>query len=472
MSTDSNIPVLGRIAAKINPDPNNYANGRDYYGSPVHTVLERELDDPSWPKVREKYLFDAKGRLTKFPHNKTLSDAEERDLPATFFYEVIQFIQESNRDQEKNKDKRDFPTECASYYDVKTKKLSDKARHSHTRRMFFSCYAFILIQEIVKQKITVDQLKSVFNDPLQNNGIVKKQHDSYIDKIYNIYCKNLGRFSFDTTAFRLGNDYGRYKSDEKDSDRFNRKPVLHGPVFMTEIFDLNFGSNSKKKNLEVDFSNADFSKNGNTKKLDLEKGGCKDAAVLFVFCAAAEQILCCSPLAKVEELARNAQDISNFLLEEAIMPNVQQLISEFVEKLIEAIDNEKNGATTRFQASGLFNDIQAFINDADPDEPDGVDEPGSLHIVIPNESLSLSESVIELKFHFFDVNKQELSFHYIESYSCDDEFGKPSDGYYFMPGSDNSLPESDYLSCGVKVGTVLDPEDETTAHVVAILYQP
>ncbi|HRD48452.1 MAG TPA: hypothetical protein PL166_02445, partial [Candidatus Contendobacter sp.] len=43
---------------------------------------------------------------------------------------------------------------------------------------------------------------------------------------------------------------------------------------------------------------------------------------------------------------------------------------------------------------------------------------------------------------------------------------------YFMPGTENDLSESDYLSCGVKVGTVLDPDNKTTAHVVAVLYRP
>ena len=62
MSTDSNIPILGRIAAKINPDPNNYnyINGPDYYGSPVHTAFGLALTNDWWPSVRKEYLLDAR----------------------------------------------------------------------------------------------------------------------------------------------------------------------------------------------------------------------------------------------------------------------------------------------------------------------------------------------------------------------------------------------------------------------------
>lgn len=158
------------------------------------------------------------------------------------------------------------------------------------------------------------------------------------------------------------------------------------------------------------------------------------------------------------------------------MPSIQQQV---IDDIIKAICNEKNGPTTRDGSTTRFasnlsdvSDIRAFINRRRPKEPDSVHEFRSLHIVIPNESRSLPESVIELKFQFFDMNKKELSFHYIESYSCNDEYEKPSDGYYFMPGTENDLSESDYLSCGVKVGTVLDPDNKTTAHVVAVLYRP
>lgn len=467
MSTDSNIPILGRIAAAIHPDEKNYANERDYYGSPVNMALERALDDHSWPYVRREYLLDEEDRLTKFPHNEGLSNAEERDLPATFFYEVIQLthgVKIGNRD---------FSTECVRYYDSQGKNeegkndiRSEKAMRDHARRMFFNCYAFILCQEIVKNEITVDQLKSAFNDPPPNDGIEEAQHNFYIDKIYKIYCEKRG--VFDTKIPRF-NDYS--------CKEFNRKPVLSGPIFMTKIFELNFASNSKGTYLKVD-RNIDFSnvENGTTSKLDFENRGGKNAAALFVFCATAERVFlekkCCDPLAKVEEIIQNAKETSNYLLGAAIMPNLQQALDKVVEELTKAIHDERNGRTTRFEASSLFNDIQAFINDTNPDEPDGVDECGSLHIVIPNDSRSLPEDVIELKFHFFDMNKRELSFHYIESYDCKDQSEKPSDGYYFMPGSDNSLSEIDYLSCAVKVGTALDPNDETTAHVVAVLYQP
>ncbi len=72
MSTDSNIPVLGRIAAKINPNEKNHTNRPDYYGSPVHTAFGWELEDDSWPQIRQEYLFDKTGRLTPFPHNYRL----------------------------------------------------------------------------------------------------------------------------------------------------------------------------------------------------------------------------------------------------------------------------------------------------------------------------------------------------------------------------------------------------------------
>ncbi len=461
MPTDSNVPILGRIAAAINPRKENYANGRDYYGSPVHTALGRALDDDSWPHIRREYLFDEKDELTAFPHDQGLDeDVKKRDFPATFFYEVIQFAKGVKIGD------RNFSIECGKYYAIQNSgKLAEKGMRDHARRMFFNGYAFILGQEVKKNEITMNQLKSTFNDPSLNNSIGKNQHDFYIKKIYEIYCKKPR--PFDAVVLRF-HDYNRIE--------FNRTPILYGPIFMTKIFNLNFVSNNQGTYLntdkDIDFSNLE---NGPTSNLNFKESGGKHAAAFFVFCAAAERALlqkeCCSPLEKVEELIRNAQDVSDILSREAIMPNVQQLISEFVVTLIRAIDDARNRPMNRFEANSLFNDIQAFINDTNPNEPDSVHERGSLHIVIPNDSRSLPESVIELKFHFFDMNKKELHFHYIESYSCDDEFGKPSDGYYFVPGSDNALPESDYLSCKVEIGTVLDPGDEMTAHVVAVLYR-
>ena len=132
MPADSNIPVLGRIAAAIHPNPENYEHGRDYYGSPVHTALERELNDDSWPHVRKEYLFDDKGNLTVFPHKKWLDDAEKRDLPATFFYEVIRLAQCKNIDNEI------FPAQCVNYYNFEHKDRAAKIIRNHARRWFFS----------------------------------------------------------------------------------------------------------------------------------------------------------------------------------------------------------------------------------------------------------------------------------------------------------------------------------------------
>ena len=89
MSTYSNVPVLDGIATAIHPDLNNYANGRDYYGSPVHTALERELNDHSWPWVRREYLLNEKGRETKFPHNN-------KKLPDTCKGKYVVFLQKKS----------------------------------------------------------------------------------------------------------------------------------------------------------------------------------------------------------------------------------------------------------------------------------------------------------------------------------------------------------------------------------------
>ncbi len=482
MPADSSISILGRIAAAIKPDPNNYANGRDYYGSPVHTALEWPENDNSWPKIRREYLFDKTGRLTPFPHNykpsdpKKMPDAKKHDLPVTFFYEIIRLLQRTEINQEA------FPKHCANYYNAEFTGSAAKTMRNHARRWFFHCYAFLLGQEIIRNNITVDQLKPISSDLPSKKTITEAQHEYYMKTAYKKYCKP-SRELFD------GNAALRFSDQEK----FNKNPILSGPRFMTNIFGLSFSydvANKEATRLNigtgVDFRNEDFLKetqHRETKEkeeLDFEKGGCKNAAALFIFCAAAEQAIleknCCNPLAKEEEIFRT--DLLHLILKGATMLNIQR-IQQILDETIEAIRNGEGGPTTRDGSTTRFasnlsdvSDIRTFINRRCPKEPDSVHEFRSLHIVIPNESRSLPESVIELKFHFFDINKQELSFHYIESYSCDNEFEKPADGYYFMPGSDNSLSESEYLSCVVKIRMVLDPKDETTAHVVAVLYKP
>ena len=235
MSTYSNVPVLDGIATAIHPDLNNYANGRDYYGSPVHTALERELNDHSWPWVRREYLLNEKGRETKFPHNnKKLPDAEKHDLPATFFYEVIQLSKGIRREQ------GDFSEECVAYYNSIMNGSSPKTMSNHARRMFFHCYAFLLGQEIAKRNITVDQLKSVFIDRSSDGGIGKKQYDNYIEKRYAYYCKNNGNFSFE-------NADTRDRNDKKKDIEINKEPILYGPSFMMKIFFFFFFYDVAKK---------------------------------------------------------------------------------------------------------------------------------------------------------------------------------------------------------------------------------
>lgn len=477
MSTDSNIPILGQIAATIKPDKENYNNRLDYYGSPVHTALEPGLEDNSWPQIRQEYLFDKTGQLMPFPHNYRLPDAKKRDLPITFFYEIIRLLQHTEIN------KKAFPEQCVNYYNANFTGCSAKVMRNHARRIFFHCYAFLLGQEIIKNNITIDQLKPISSGLPSEKSITKVQHDSYMKTAYEKYCKSSRELFDGNTALRFS-----------DQEKFNKNPILSGPRFMTNIFGLTFSydvANKKATRLKmdtgVDFRNEDFLKETQheetkeKKELDFEKGGCKSAAALFIFCAAAERTLlekrCCSPLAKEEEIFRT--DLLNLILKGATMLGIQR-IQQIRDEIIEAIRNEKDdpvtrdGSTTRFLASSLsdVSDIRVFINQRPPKEPDSVHEFRSLHIVIPNESCNFPESVIELKFHFFDMNKKELSFHYIESYDCKDQSKKLSDGYYFMPGSDNSLSEIDYLSCAVKVGTAFDPNDETTAHVVAVLYQP
>lgn len=468
MSADSNIPVLGRIAAAIHPNPHHYASGRDYYGSPVHTALGRPLTDDSWPKIRKEYLLDEHGKLTAFPHNYKSLEAKKSDLPITFFYEIIRLLQTTEATWEA------FPGQCVNYYNAEFARSAAKKIRNHARRSFFHCYAFLLGQEIVKNNITVDQLRPISNSLPADKIITQAQHEYYMKTFYRIYCKSSKEPFYENTGHRF-----------KDLEGFNKNPILSGPRFMTNIFGLWFSYNSTDERVTrlnmdtgVDFRKEDFLKETQYREsrkqeaLDFEKGSCKGAATLFIFCAAAERAIlekgCCSPLAKKEETFRTG--LSNLLRDTSMLET--QRIHQIVDEIIEAIRNEKDGSSTRFQANSLFNDIQAFINDAAPDDPDSIDERGSLHLVIPNESRSLPNSVIELKFHFFDINKQELSFHYIESYDCQDEFGEPANGYYFIPGSDSSLLENDYLSCWIKVGTTLDPGDETTAHVVVVLYKP
>lgn len=475
MPAGSNISVLGHIAAAIHPDDKNYAGGYDYYNSPVHTALEQPLSDDSWPHIRREYLFNETDKLTKFPHNKRLTNAKNRDLPATFFYEVIRLVQCNDIDKEA------FPAQCVDYYNSEHSGSAVNSMRNHARRWFFHCYAFILGQKIIKNNIIVNQLKSIFsNTHLDNgNGIGKTQYDSYIETAYLKYCRS-------STELFDGNVALRFK--DKGSEGFNKNPILSGPRFMTNIFGLSFGydsANAKPTRLKmetgIELLNGDtLNQVGNTEELDFEKGGCKSAAVLFIFCDAAERVLsgqaCCSPVSVHTPLCSRLTQVEEIVCktlfpEGTIMPNIQQRIGELVEKLIELISNEEAGPTTRYASGGLFNDIQAFINKRSLEEPDSIHEVGSLHIVIPNTSCSLPESAVELKFHFFNTNRQELSFHYIESYSCNDGSGKSADGYYFIPGTDHVLFENDYLSCDVKVGTILDPANPTTAHVVAVLYQ-
>ncbi|HRD50887.1 MAG: hypothetical protein JNK95_05640 [Candidatus Competibacter sp.] len=306
---------------------------------------------------------------------------------------------------------------------------------------FFHCYAFVLGQEIIKNNVKVEELRSVINNNPSGNSIGEIQYGFYIDTAYQKYCSSSTKL-FDGDAALRFKDQGH--------KGFNKNPILYGPRFMTNFFGLSFSytyANAKEEkpratrlNMDtgVDFKNQDILKEiKETEELDFEKGGCKNAAVLFIFCAEAERALlekeCCSPLKKVEELIRDTQDVSNFLLRKAIMPDLQQVLVGVVKGLKEAVLNETNSSTTRFQPNGLFNEIRAFINETNPDEPDSIYEFRSLHIVIPNEISSLPENVIELKFHFFDIHEKELSFHYIESYSCNDEYEKPSDGYYSNP---------------------------------------
>ena len=128
-------------------------------------------------------------------------------------------------------------------------------------------------------------------------------------------------------------------------------------------------------------------------------------------------------------------------------------------------NDNNNGNRLQKTTDTIKTDIIAHIKDMkNDDESDNVNVYGSLHIIIPHNNLSITENVIQLQFYFFDSNKNQLLFNYIESYSCINQFQEASEGYYFIPASDN-LPEL-YPFCQTSAMTIIENE---IAYVIVIV---
>ncbi len=190
--------------------------------------------------------------------------------------------------------------------------------------------------------------------------------------------------------------------------------------------------------------------------------------VRFIYCIAVEHLLSKKYvlgdfLTTLQNASKQADQISNCSLAVEC--------KEMLEKMIDKVNQEKN-MSYRFaaypKAEAINIDfIQAFIIDQ-PTESDTVNEQGSLHVLVPKGSKIL-DGIIELRFHFFDIDNNELAFTYIEAYSDYDEYKRLCDGYYFLPDREAKLPRS-YPCCNVIAGASPTVDDKSIANVTVLLW--
>lgn len=457
------VAMLAKIYNAISQSINNYDRGVDYYGSPVHEVFGIETGkepQTSWPFIRKEFLLDGRNRLTPFPHNYTLDDAEERDLPAVFFYEMITSL-------EKGEVNENLRRQCGEYF------CNGREPPSASRLakiLFFESYAYMLSILLLKNQVSLEELLAGFQDFLSNCNDQYKdvteldRYNFYIRKAYEHY-KIVSRkpFNFNDKFILRFQDRNR---------NYPPKLRLYGPAFMMRAVSmsfntcsllLTFGNTSGERILIDDFTSSVM--------FDLAEDGCKPLVVACLYCMAAEWFL------------------SNHRKEGSSMPTIPKndqwvleqlhrdpILRSKVERLIEESLNQKSNY--RFMASPTVEspdlstttklpqteeDLDAYIITTPTQSP--VEEYRSLHVLVPNDSTIL-EGIIQIRFHFFDRAYRELPFTCIGAYDQDNELDQPCDAYYFLPDPRARLPER-YPFCRVIARAY--PADETTADVVVLV---